>query len=449
MGETDYRRLADALAEEIGTGRLRPGARLEPVRRFAYEHGIAVSTASRVYAELGRRGLVAGEVGRGTYVRAGLAPPPLAEPGRADLVDFEFNFPTVPGQAEALAAVLREALSPERAAEAMRPVGAQGHAAARAAVSRHLARGGWTPAPEHLLFAGGGRQAIGAAIAACVAAGERLGVEAMTYPAVKAMSARLGLVPVPLAMDAEGLLPEAVEAAMRAGPLKAVYVQPVIHNPTGATMGEERRRALAALASREGIALIEDAVFGFLDDSPLPPLIALAPDRVLLVDGMSKRASPGLSSGFVVAPSATLRRRAAAAIRAGAWHASPIGLAAVTAWMDSGLLGTLEARKRQDARARQAVLREGLASHALRGDPRAYHLWLELPEAWRSDAFATAALRRGVAVTASSAFTTQPGHAPNGVRLAFSSPALPAMREGIAILAELLAQGGEAEMPPE
>lgn len=444
MPETDYRRLADALAAEIAAGRLRPGARLEPVRRYAYGRAIAVSTANRVYAELARRGLVAGEVGRGTYVRAGLTPPPLAEPGRPGVIDFEFNFPTVPGQAEALAEVLRDALGPGRAAEAMRPVGAAGNAAARVASARHLARGGWAPAPDQMLFTGGGRQAIAAALAACATAGDRIGIEALTYPAVKAAVTRLGLVAVPLAMDAEGVTPDAIEAATRAGPLKAVYLQPVIHNPTGATMGLARRAALAALATREDVILIEDAVFGFLDEGDTPPLIALEPDRVLLVDGMSKRASPGLSSGFIAAPSPALRRRVAAAIRAGAWHASPIGLAAATAWMDSGLLRRLEAQKRGDAQARQAVLRAGLAGQGLLGDPRAYHLWLELPEPWRSDAFTTAAARRGVAVTPSSAFATQPGHAPNAVRIAFSSPSMEAMEQGVRVLADLLAAGPES-----
>ncbi|NMJ42750.1 PLP-dependent aminotransferase family protein [Roseomonas sp. JC162] len=444
MPETDYRRLADALAEDIAAGRLRPGMRLDPVRVFAYARGIAVSTANRVYAELGRRGLVSGEVGRGTYVRAGLTPPPLAEPGRPGVIDFEFNFPAVPGQTEALAEMLREALAPERAAEAMRPVGAQGHAAARAAAARHLARGGWAPAPEDFLFTGGGRQAIAAALSACANAGDRIGIEAMTYPAVKAGATRLGLTLVPLAMDAEGVAPEAIEAALRGGPLRAVYLQPVLQNPLGATMSEARRRAIAAIAAREDLVLIEDAVFGFLDESGVPPLIALAPGRTLLVDGMSKRASPGLSSGFIATSEAALRRRVTAAIRAGAWHASPVGLAAATAWMESGLLRRLEAQKREEAHARQAVVRSGLAGHALQGDARAYHLWLDLPEPWRSDAFTTAAARRGVAVTPGSAFATQPGHAPNGVRIAFSSPPMAALEDGVRILAELLAQGPDS-----
>src|ERR1700692_1473451 len=82
MSKFEYLKLADAVAVEIASGALKPGDRLPPQRSFAYGRKIAVSTASRVYTELLRRGLVVGEVGRGTFVsggaRHGIAAP--AEP---------------------------------------------------------------------------------------------------------------------------------------------------------------------------------------------------------------------------------------------------------------------------------------------------------------------------------------------------------------------------------
>src|SRR3712207_1730417 len=100
----DYRGLADAVAREIASGQLPAGTRLPPQREFAYQRGIAASTATRVYAELIRRGLVSGEVGRGTYVRPpGSAPgAALAEP-RAAGIDLELNFPLLPGQGAEMA----------------------------------------------------------------------------------------------------------------------------------------------------------------------------------------------------------------------------------------------------------------------------------------------------------------------------------------------------------
>ena len=68
MSKFEYLKLADTIAAEIADGTLKPGDRLPPQRSFAYERKIAVSTASRVYAELLRRGLVVGEVGRGTFI---------------------------------------------------------------------------------------------------------------------------------------------------------------------------------------------------------------------------------------------------------------------------------------------------------------------------------------------------------------------------------------------
>lgn len=88
-----YVRVADEIAERIATGDLSIGAQLPPQRIFAYDQGIAVSTASRVYAELRRRGLVAGEVGRGTYVTNRFAPldPSLQEPAGSG-IDLEIVF---------------------------------------------------------------------------------------------------------------------------------------------------------------------------------------------------------------------------------------------------------------------------------------------------------------------------------------------------------------------
>jgi len=103
MPNADYMALADAIASGISTGRLKPGDRLPPQRIFAFEKKIAVSTAGRVYAELLRRGLVVGEVGRGTFV-AGTAnsstPRGMPHDG---YIDLEFNFPTVPPQANYIA----------------------------------------------------------------------------------------------------------------------------------------------------------------------------------------------------------------------------------------------------------------------------------------------------------------------------------------------------------
>src|SRR5438045_8512749 len=105
MPKFEYVKLADAVAAEIASGALKPGDRLPPQRTFAYERAIAASTASRVYTELLRRGLVVGEVGRGTFV-SGESRQPIAtlphEP-RGVKIDLEINYPMLPTQAAVIA----------------------------------------------------------------------------------------------------------------------------------------------------------------------------------------------------------------------------------------------------------------------------------------------------------------------------------------------------------
>src|SRR5271154_2584380 len=169
MSKFEYLKLADAVAAEIASGTPNPGRRLPPQRSFAYERKIAVSTASRVYAELLRRGLVVGEVGRGTFIsgdaRRGVAAP--GEP-RGIRIDLEFNYPMLPDQTALIAKSLDGLEKPSALDAALRPATSVGTLAVRSVAAAYLAQGAWSPAPEQLVFTGNGRQSLAAALASVV-----------------------------------------------------------------------------------------------------------------------------------------------------------------------------------------------------------------------------------------------------------------------------------------
>ncbi|ALC31761.1 PLP-dependent aminotransferase family protein [Streptomyces sp. CFMR 7] len=435
----DYRSVADAVAAEIGAGRLKAGERLPTQREFARQYGIANSTATRVYQELARRGLTEGHVGRGTFVRdtSGTAAPPapaLSEPA-GSRVDLELNYPVVPEQAELLAAGLGGLLRPERLEPVLRPVGAAGTPAARAAAADLLARGGWRPDPARVLFAGSGRQAISAVVAALTRPGARLGVEELTYPVLKAIATRLGVTLVPLAMDRAGLIPEAVEEAHRAGPLHAVYVQPVLHNPLSLTMPAERLDRLADVLLTCGIHAIEDAVWAFLRDD-LPPLASRVPERTVLVDSLSKRLAPGLSLGFAVVPAA-VSGGVAAALRSGGWAPMGFPLEAMAQWQAVGAVETLVRAKQRQAVERQEIAERHLGDFVTRSAPGSYYRWWELPRPWRADTFVAAAARHGIAVTPAAAFAVGRHRGPHAIRLGLASPSAETLSRALATLADL------------
>jgi DNA-binding transcriptional MocR family regulator len=436
LSRFEYLKLADAVAAEIASGALKPGDRLPPQRSFAYERHIAVSTASRVYTELLRRGLVVGEVGRGTFVsgeaRRGIAAPP--EP-RGARIDLEFNYPLLPAQSAMIIKSLQGLSRPEALDVALRPATSIGTPAARAISAEFLSRNGWSAGAEQIVFTANGRQCIAAALAAVVPTGGRCGVEALTYPFIKGIAARLGITLVPLAMDANGVRPDAVQKAHREAYLSAVYIQPTVQNPLGMTMPPARRGDLLRVIEKLDLTVLEDAVYGFLDDEA--PLAALAPDSCIVLDSLSKKVAPGLALGFIVSPP-RWREAIMASVRSGGWTASGYAFAAGQQLMSDGTAFELSRLKRIDAARRQQLVAKHLSGFAIQANSKSYHLWLTLPPYWRSQTFVAAAARRDIALTPSTTFAVSPGHAPNAVRLALGAPAIEQLEVGLRTLSGML-----------
>jgi DNA-binding transcriptional MocR family regulator len=434
--KSEYLKLADTIAAEIADGTLRPGDRLPPQRSFAYGRKIAVSTASRVYAELLRRGLVVGEVGRGTFIadeaRGGMALP--SEP-RGVRIDFEFNYPILPDQTALIAKSLSGLEKQHALDAALRQATSVGTPAIRSVAAEYLSQGAWSVAPEKLVFTGNGRQSIAAALASVVPIGGRCGVEALTYPFVKGIAARLGISLVPLAMDEDGVRPDSVQKAHREANLSAIYIQPVVHNPLGMTMSSTRRADLLRVVEKLDLLVVEDNVYGFLDN--VPPLAALAPESCIVIDSLSKKVAPGLALGFVVPPQ-WLRENVMGSVRSGGWTASGFAFAATQRMMGDGTVSELSRLKRLDARARQKLAADRLSGFEIQGNERSYHLWLTLPAHWRSQTLVTAAARRDIALTPSTTFAVTPGHAPNAVRLALAGPTMDQLDSGLRTLAAML-----------
>src|SRR5258706_3134819 len=441
MSKSEYLKLADAIAAEIADGTLKPGDRLPPQRNFAYERKIAVSTAGRVYAELLRRGLVVGEVGRGTFIsgdaRRGAAAP--SEP-RGIRIDLEFNYPMRPDQTALIAKSLDGLEKPAALDAALRWATSVGTPALRSVAAAHLSQGAWSPAPEQLVFAGNGRQSIAAALATVVPPGGRCGVEALTYPFIKGIAARLGILLVPLAMDESGVRPDSVQKAHREANLSAIYIQPAVHNPLGVTMPSARRSDLLRVVAKLNLPVIEDSVYGFLENEP--PLAALAPESCIVIDSLSKKVAPGLTLGVIVSPP-RLRESMKASVRSGGWTASGFAFAAAHRLMSDGTIAELVRLKRLDARARQKLAAECLSGFEVQANDKCYHLWLTLPAHWRSQSFVAAAAKREIALTPSTTFAVTPGHAPNAVRLALAGPTMDQLNTGLRMLAAMLTAAEE------
>jgi DNA-binding transcriptional MocR family regulator len=417
-----YLAIAEALADDAAAGRLRPGTRLPTHRELADQLGVTVGTVTRAYAEAARRGLVSGEVGRGTFVRGAAAAElaaPLHGPG---LVDLSVNHPpALPGEAGApLARTLAELARRRDLGELLGYPPEGGAAEHREAGARWIRGAGLPAAPEQVLVSSGSQHGMTAVFTALVRPGDVVATEALTYPGMRALAGLLHLRLLGLPMDRAGLLPDAFERACRGGTVKALYVIPTLQNPTASVMPEARRRELARIAEAHGVVIVEDDVHGHLLEDAPRPLAGFAPERSVYLTGTAKSLAPGLRVGFVHAPR-TLVPRLAAAIRATTWMAPPLTAEIAATWIRDGTAEAIVRRRRKEAAARQRLAAEALAGFDFDAHPAAYHLWLRVPEPWRGEAFADAARRRGVLVTPPAAFAVGRSM-PDAVRVCLGGP---------------------------
>lgn len=417
-----YLAIADALAADLEAGRVKPGERLPTHRELARVLGVNVVTITRAYAEAARRGLVDGHVGRGTFVRSIEERPPSRPPrgsatGAIDLSQNQIALDR--GSFDAAALVASMGARVEGALHAgYQPAGQSEH---RAAGAQWLARAGLAVDPSRVMVTTGGQQALATVFATFAKAGDTVLVEELTYAGVKSLAALFRLRLQPVALDEEGLVPEALEEACRRGNPKLLYCMPNLQNPTGVVLSAARREHVARLAERYDLLVLEDDASGFLLEDPPPPIAALTPERGLFVTSLSKSLAPGLRVGYLAAPERELDKlhQTQAALT---WMTPALTAAIASTLIQSGELARVADRKRAEIRKRRALFQRVLGHLASPSHPDSPCVWITLPEPWRGEEFVAAAERAGVLVTAAETFVVSRTHTPHAARLCLGTP---------------------------
>jgi len=432
MARARYKQLVDRFAADIHAGRLLPGTRLPTHRELAGEHGLALVTATRVYAELANMGLVSGETGRGTFVRDTQLPAGHGvdqAPVAAGMLDLNFNYPSMPGQADRLRAALRNLATAGDLEALLRYQPHAGRPLERAAMAGYLQAQGLEVSAEQTLIVTGAQHGLAVTVMGLLQPGDVVAVDALTYPGFKivAEAHRVELVPIPVKGQGPDL--EALDALCQRRRVRALYCMPTLQNPLGWVMDVTQREQLAAVARRHDLIVIEDAAYAFLVEDAPPPLATFAPERTVYVSGFSKSVATGLRVGFVAAPLpwvAAIERM----IRATHWNTPGVMTAIACQWLKDGTVSQCEAYKRQDARARQVLAGQVLKGMPLVRHPASYFIWLPLPEDLRADQVAVALLREQVAVSTAEPFATS-AHVPHAIRLALGSVDMGALRHAL------------------
>lgn len=435
-----YLALAGRIAQAIETGELGPGARLPTHRGLADALKISVQTVSRAYEELLRRGLIAGEVGRGTYVRGGRTEPrqPFITDGRGgEIIDLSILKPVSDEiHAERMRAALHDLADslPPQALFSFRPnIVQQRH---REIAVGWLGHWGIPVRPENVQLTNGATPGMTVALMTVARPGDVVATEAVGHHTLLPLAGYLGLRLKAVEVDGEGMVPDALDEACAGGQVRAVFVMPSATNPMVGIMSETRRCALAEVARRHDLYVIENDAWGPLVAGCPPPLAAVAPERTFHVSSFTKCVMPGLRAGYLVVPDLMIP--------------AFVNRHLVTNWMATGLIAEIAARWVEDGTAwdlllwqRAALEERHRAAAEILGDlprrehPHSLHVWLPLPEGWREDQLITHARLQGVAIAPGSSFATGPEVETSAVRISVGPTSLERFRRGLQAVVHL------------
>jgi DNA-binding transcriptional MocR family regulator len=439
-----YAAIADAMADDITAGRLRAGQRLPTHRELARRLDLSVSTVSKAYQLAARRHLIGGEVGRGTFVAlrsSDIISRMERTRVQSDVIDLTFNCPVqLEAQEAALASALRDIAGCERLRRLMPYqrdwIGLGEH---REAASAWLSGRGAKAAPDDVVIVNGGQQAVSVLLSALLQPGEIMAVEELTDPGIKFLAGNRHLDVKGLPIDAQGLIPEGFEAACRSGPLRALVCCPNHHAPTLAVMPVERRKAIADIAIRHDVILIEDDVYGGFVETALPALSSFAPEHSFYVTSLSKLVCPGLRIGYIATPPGRARDLIPG-LGATTWMAALLSAEIAYRWINGGTAERLAQLQRDELRKRQTLAAEVLKGQSFRSLPTGLNIWLDLPEVWRGKPFVATLRAEGVAVTAAEAYAVGHGPSPHAVRVSLggATPTRHELQKGLEILGHLL-----------
>ncbi|RQR59675.1 PLP-dependent aminotransferase family protein [Burkholderia sp. Bp9125] len=473
-----YAALAKTIADSIRRGELVPGARIPTIRAASHAYHVSPTTVFRAYYLLESEGLIVARPRSGYFVsdlggkrlRSNHGPPrktAAARNGSPDdalrrLVDSIKHDDIVPlGSAFAsyslfpMSSLWRCVASVTRNMDRTKLLSgfSPGDEGLRRQIAlRYLIAGAALPMDE-IVITTGALEALMLSLQALTHPGEVIAIERPAFHAALQAVERLHLKAVEIPVDPRtGLDLDALASALDTHPIRACWLMTSFHNPTGATLSDERKRALIALLAAHQVPLIEDDVFGELYFGPAPVHPAKLYDDnglVLHCGSFSKCLAPGFRIGWVAAGRYVQQIRQAKCVAAPA--ADVPAQLAISHYLQDGGYDRFLRKLRRNLAAHQAQMLAAVRAYFPQGTeviaPRGgYFLWIELPP--RVDALRLfgAAMENGISLAPGPIFSASGGFR-RYVRLNYGRPWTPAVEHAMQTIGALATRQRHTHQP--
>ncbi|WP_040307404.1 PLP-dependent aminotransferase family protein [Agarivorans albus] len=384
-----YLEIARCIENAILKGQIAYQDKLPSHRTLASEIGSSAVTVRQAYQELENKALLSSGIGKGTFVSFNVN----LSAGIKGRTQNELNLSLV----APLNGPLLKPLSVQLSALANADLSAYcdyeadaGNPEQLAVLHQWLKTQGIDCEQSQVIVCHGAQHALLVAVLACTQVGDRVAVESLCYPGILSVLRQTGRIPVPVALDEQGLVPNSLERLHEQQTIRALMLVASCQNPTGTVMPNQRREQLAKVVKRCAIQVIDDDIYGFLAAEEIKPFFHFAPQQSIYLTSLSKCVSPSLRLGLLVVPKSS-RDDYINLVRTTVWLPSPLLMQLACQLITSGAVAKVTQWQKRQALARQNLAKtmlnelefvnQHLAEHS------AYHLWLYLPLGWTSQAF--------------------------------------------------------------
>ncbi len=453
-----YRQLFEQIAARIRSGQMERGERLPATRELAGLLGLNRTTISAAYTLLEEQGLIAGQVGRGSFVtcESGVADrgvnwSELLAPGSTgssfgrEEIGFVMSrpsrdlFPLDDFRASCTAVLGRPDL-----ADILQLGSPSGYEPLRRRLLDEARAQRLAGPADDLIITNGCQQALDLIGRVLVRPGDPVAVEDPIYPGLKNLLTGMGAHLIGIPVGARGLEVGRLDRALRERP-RFLVATSNFQNPTGATMPLEARQELLDAARAAGVPVVENDAYGELryGGEPLPALKQLdETGSTVLLRSFSKVSFPGLRVGWALGPKPLIDRLRQAK-EAADLHTDQLSQAVLLEFVESGRLEAHRKRVLEAGAERLAATLEGCRRHLPAGttwtEPEGgMNVWVRLPAPLDAGELLQRARKEGVAFLPGKYFAVAEAD-PGALRLSFAGLAPEKIREGLAVLGRILA----------
>ncbi|WNK01179.1 PLP-dependent aminotransferase family protein [Thalassospiraceae bacterium LMO-JJ14] len=417
-----YLAIANAFAELIESGETPAYTQLLPQRELARRLGVTVGTINRAYDLLKKRQLVDSTVGRGTFVRA-LNNPSTPATGREETRNAYshktnlacFRIP-VNGVDKIISDAAAEVVNRGAVFSLQKFRPTAGLLSHRKEGAEWLSRYQLEVAGANVLVCGSGQLALNAIVQALVPDDGVLMTEDLTYAGLRALGMSQGVSLLGIETDEHGIIPDALDEALRKGISQIIVLQPTLQNPTASSMPLERRMEIAKMAEKYDLVIIEDDIAAGMIHDRLPPIASLAPRNTVYLNSVSKCISPALRLGYIAAQQPYLGR-VERALQSLALCPPAFIPDIMSVLITSGEADRIVRMTLEETNIRNNIAQEYFTESELCTRPGSFFGWLKLPANWSSDRFVSSAMNAGVLVNDGDYFRVGKTKMENAVRV--------------------------------